>query len=393
MKLSFKRQKKETDHRGEHVKMAVLMVNGTSNYKGRLWVRLAVGNLLRHTSHYTGYKIFLWNHDRKNPDVIQYLDSVKEHVEVLDEGNFDSNGWDGFRYDVSPRRTKNYFAGGLHVHRGPLQILYEHVTRNYNTDTVFTFDSDSWPIRSNWDVPLIYRLDRDIRLTGIWRDEVKVVTPPYVHPSCLGIKTETVDQLGLRFDYDPVPVKEDTLSHFTQTVRETFGGGAVLPLKRSNVKEYHSVFNGIYGGKVYHHHLGSRYREGKIAKPITAGWKERGEDLADNRFLLDATTAMVFEHTDDFIHDLAYGERAFDFKLYANYLGSCGICPDEAYLRLFEKAKETAVRNLPEAYYISGLVCKHFAYNTEFLEFYTGICRKMGYTDEAESYDSIMRQI
>lgn len=378
----FKKDKK-------HLETAVLIVNGKANFKDRLWIELSIGNILKFTSPYRDFKIFAWNHDRENPAVIRYLDSVKPHVETLDEGNVDLTGWDGVRYDVSPQQTKNYFAGGLHVHRAPLQILYEHVTREYDVDIIFTFDSDSWPIRNNWDVPLFYRLGKDTRLTGIWRDELDAVIPPYVHPSCLGIKAETVEALKLRFDRDPAPPGEDTLSHFTHEVRRRFGAEAIYPLKRSNRREYHPVFNGVYGGAVYHHHLGSRYREGKIARPVTHGWQERGEDLDDNRFLLDATTAMVFEHTGGFIHDLAHGERAFDFKLYDNYLKNAAGDTDEAYDRLFQKAKEIGEKKPAEAYYISGLISKHFAYNTGFLRFHAELCGKMGYVDEAGGYSAL----
>ncbi|UCH96421.1 MAG: hypothetical protein JSV88_06110, partial [Candidatus Aminicenantes bacterium] len=247
--------------------------------------------------------------------------------------------------------------------------------------------NDSWPIRNNWEVPLVYRLERDIRLTGIWRDEMQIVRPPHIHASCLGIKSETIKKLNLRFDYDPIPVKEDTLTHFTRTIQDKFDDHAILPLRRSNAKEYHPIFNGVYGGIVYHHHLGSRYQEGRNPWAITAGWKERNESPENNKFLLDAATAMVFEQTDDFIHDLAYGDNAFDFKLYAYYLKNCYT--DDAYSQLFEKAKEAREKKLPEAYYISGLISKYFAFDKEFLQFYAGLCQEMGYKSEAESYYSL----
>lgn len=369
----------------KHLKIAFLMVNGKSNYKKRLWVELSIGNILKYTSPYYDYKIFLWNHDYKNPLVIDYLSSVKNHVEVLSEKNFNLSNWTGFKHGIPPNK-RNYFSGGFHVHRAPLQILYEYVTRRYDVEIIFTFDTDAWPIRNNWEVPLIYRMERDIVLTGIWRDELEVIRPPHIHPSCLGIKNDTIKKLNLRFDHEAIPPKEDTLTHFTHITENKYNDHAILPLRRSNAKEYHSVFNGIYGGILYHHHLGSRYQEGKSTMVVTAGWKERGESSEKNKFILDATTAMIFECPSDFISDLAYGEKAFDYKLYDYYLKN--RC-DESYSRLFEKAKEKRKKSLQEAYYISGLICKYFAFNKEFLKFYAEVCEEIGHKTEADSYNNI----
>lgn len=371
--------------------MAILIVNGKFNYKDHLWIELSIKNIIRFTSPYSDFKIFVWNHDVDNPRVQAYFDSVKNDVEVLSEKNFDLSQWQGVGCGPQIPRLM-VFAGGYHVHRGALQMLYDFVTGSYDVDFIFTFDSDSWPIRNNWEVPLVYQLERDIRLTGIWRDELQAVIPPYVHPSCLGIKAATVAKLNLRFDYEPIPPREDTLSHFTYSIREHFGSEVILPLKRSNSREYHSVFNGVYGfhnGIIYHHHLGSRYRDGKISQPKTYGWQERGESPEDNKFILDATTYMIFEQTEHFIHDLVYGDRAFDFNLYLNYLKNDSS--EDSYCHLLKKAKAAREKNLWETYFISGLICKHFAFDKEFLEFYGEICEEMGFNMEAESYYHLAR--
>lgn len=377
--------------RRKNLKMAILIVNGKFNYKDHLWIELAIKNILRFTSPYIDFKIFVWNHDYENPRVIHFFESCKDRVEIVDEKNFDLTKWQGIKCDVPPERgyKGNYFGGGFHVHRAALQMLYEKVIKNYNVDIIFTFDSDSWPIRNNWDIPLVYLLEKKIKLTGIWRDELRAVIPPYIHPSCLGIKAETIAKLNLRFDYEPLPPTEDTLSHFTQLVRQHFGEDVIYPLKRSNLKEYHPVFNGVYGGIIYHHHLGTRYKDGKLTAPQTYGWQERGESLTHNKFILDATTRMIFEQTDDFILALAYGDRAFGFKLYSNYLQ--GNTTDEGYIELLETAKERRGKDLPETYYISGLIVRHFAFDKEFLQFYAEVCEEMGYAVEAESYYYLAR--
>ena len=370
----------------EKLEMAILIVNGTFNYKNHLWIELSINRLLKHTSPYTKFKIFLWNHDYKNIRVTSYLDSVKEYVEVLSEENFDLIHWQGIKC-ANPAIQVDYFAGGCHVHRGPLQMLYEFAVHKYDVEVIFTSDSDSFPIRDNWEIPLIYRLRRDIKLTGVWRDELQAIIPPFIHASGLGINTETIKQLDLRFDYEPIPPKEDTLSHFTHIIGQHFGTEVILPLKRSNKNEYHSVFNGIYGGFIYHHHLGTRYRDGKAKKPKTYGWQDRNESLEYNKFILDGTTHRVFEETDDFIDELVYGDKAFNLKLYSNYLKNNNS--DDSYNRLFEELKKISNLDPMAAYYISGLIGKHFAFDKDYLHFYQDICASMGYLDEAEIYSEL----
>jgi hypothetical protein len=371
----------------QQLKMAILIVNGKFNYKNNLWLKLSVNNIIRYTSPYTKYKVFIWNHDYDNPDVADYLNSVNERVEVINEECFDVKGWSGRLCDPSGYR-EDCFAGGHHAHRAALQMLYEYVVSSHDADIIFTFDSDSWPIRNNWDIPLVYGLDRDIKLAGIWRDEMEPVIRSYVHPSCLGIKTETIKRHGLRFDDEPVAYKEDTLSHFTRVVHDHYGNDAIMPFRRSNKKQYHPVFNGVYGGYFYHHHLGTRYKDGNIEAAVTYGWQERGDSLEYNKFLLDGTTQMVFERTDDFMDELSYGEKAFNFKLYAaflkNYEGR------DAYRRLFGEAREIKSKDLWQSYYILGLVSKHFADDEEFLRFYADVCRCLGYDFEAKSYMGLL---
>jgi len=369
--------------------MAVLIVNGTFNYKNNLWLRLSVNNIIRYTSPHTKYKIIVWNHDYRNPEVTAYLNSVADYVEVLSAEDVDPGKWSIAKCDETNTRY-DCFSGGYHSHRGALQILYEHVVGTYEADIIFTFDSDAWPIRNNWELPLIYRLDRDIKLAGVWRDELKVIIAPYVHPSCLGIKTETIKRFNLRFDEEPEAFKEDTLSHFTRIIKKHFGDSAIMPFKRSNMKEYHTVFNGIYGGLLYHHHLGTRYMDGNIGEAKTYGWQERGESPEYNKFILDGVTQRVFEHTDDFMDELAYGERAFNYKLYAAFLKNLN-CHD-AYHRLLEEARAVKSKDLFKTFYILGLISKYFAFDAEFLQFYADICRSLGYRSEAECYMSLVEQ-
>jgi SAM-dependent methyltransferase len=371
----------------ESLDLAILLVNGKFNYKNHLWIELSIGHIIRNTSPYTSFKVFVWNHDVQNQSVSAYLGSVQEHVEVLNEKTIDLSRWRGVHVAGTENRS-DYFSGGIHAHRGALQILYEYAVDKFDVEMVFTFDSDSWPIRANWEWPLVFSLRRDIRLAGVWRDELRAVIPPYIHSSGLGIRAETLRELGLRFDLEPVPPTEDTLSHFTREIQKRYGPQTILPLKRSNAREYHAVFNGVYGGLIYHHHLGTRFRAGKIKEPRTYGWEERGESLAGNKFILDATTQTVFTQADDFVDELAYGDDSFRYRIYAHFLRHDGS--PAAYKRLYEEAWRARGRDGLESYYILGLIGRHFAKNADYLRLYAEVCEGLGKDFEAVSYRQLL---
>ena len=367
------------------LRLAVLIVNGTFNYRGQLWIEQCVERLVQYTSAYTDFKIFIWNHDWENRDVTEYLSRRAPYVTVLDEAHYDWSDYRGPTYDRPTHSAYNFH--GFHVHRTPLQILFDHVTSRYDVDTVFTFDSDSWPIRYNWDVPLLYALDRDTKLAGVWRDELVPIMPAFVHASGLGIRVETIRELGLRFDYKPENEREDTLSNFTRSVEAAYGPEAICRLRRSNVLQYHPIFGGVYDGTIYHHHLGSRYQEGRNKKIVTRGWEERGESLDHNRLVMDGITEAVFSHGDSYLLDLAYGERAAKLKLHVAALRA-NPC-DERYAALRELAYETKSTQAEAALFLYNLVCKYYAFNSGVLTEYADLCTQLCHQDEAAAYKDI----
>ena len=368
--------------------MAILIVNGTDNYKDSLWAKLCIDQILKNTSPYHDFKIFLWNHDVENTKLREYLESVSPFVEVLTADDVNWKAYPGPVYDV-PETSPLYFRG-FHVHRTPLQLLYEHAARYYELDTVFTFDTDSWPVRGNWDVPIMAALNGEVKLVGVWRDELQPTVPPFVHASGLGVKQATIRELGLRFDYQPQGPEEDTLYNFTVQVRDKYGMDAIFPLKRSNAKNYHPVFGGVYHGLIYHHHLGSRYQEGKNLKLKTKGWEDRGENLEMNKMILDAMTEMVFTDPDALVVDLVYGNRAFDFKLFQSYLQN--ETSQDHFQRLRQRMLDVMNSHPVDAFFLSGLITRHFAFDTETLAVFQKIGTATNNSIEANGYTSILNR-
>ncbi|NTV84516.1 MAG: hypothetical protein HGA23_09495 [Bacteroidales bacterium] len=370
----------------EKLKIGILMVNGTHDFMDKLWLEISLANIIRYTSGHYSFKVFVWNHNRNSKKVAAFLQSFGDKVESIDENSFNMNEYDKEKKYIAGK-TGYVFSGGYHVHRTPLQILYEHATRSYDIDTIFTFDTDSCPIRNNWDLPLVYALDHGYKITGIWRDELLVKIPPYVHPACLGIKVKTIEKLGLRFDHIPVFPKEDSLSDFTGTIIGKYGNEAIMPVKRSNQFEYHSVFNGVYGGMIYHHHFGTRLRGGKLQHVTSFGWQERGEVLLDNKMIMDGTTRLIFLDPANFMNELAYGDQYKHYKIFLNYLNA-NYSRLRCY-RLWVLAKRAYVHDIQQCFFILTLISKEFYLQEKFSGFYAEVCKTVGLELEAMAYSEL----
>ncbi|MEI6684360.1 MAG: hypothetical protein WCO44_17170 [Bacteroidota bacterium] len=369
------------------LKLAILMVNGRHNHKDRLWLEISLGNLVRHISDKQNYRVFIWNHHFPSAEVSRYLDLYKDKTEVLDEQHYDiagNNTLDSGKMSGRPAT----FAGGYHVHRTPLQILYDHAVSRYDVDIVVTFDSDACPIRYGWDIQLTAALDTDIRLAGIWRDEMSQAIEPYVHPACLAIKTSTIRELGLRFDRIPNPVFEDSLSHFTAAVREYYGPGAIYPLKRNNAIEFHPVFNGIYGSLLYHHHFGTRNAGGQTKSLKSFGYRIRRETMTENRLVMDGTTEMLFRDPGAFFNLLTYGNGYTRLQLYENYLKAF---PSRfRCYRLLGHAIRLAATDPAGSFFILTLVHRELQDNPRFMQTFISACEAMGLTREAGAYRALL---
>ena len=374
----------------EKLDMAILIVNGKANYKDKLWLKICINRIIRYTSSDLNYKIFVWNHDKNNESVNEYLQSYPQLIEVL---TIDDVNLAEMDLVIRPDDRKNsvwLFEGLYHVHSTPVQVLYDHFSKVYSFDKVFLFDNDAWPVRYNWDLIVSHVLDNGYELTGVWRDELDTIRIPYVHPSGLGIKTDTLKRLGLRFDNWFIGLTEDTISHITRVVDKDSGPLSIFQLKRSNAYNYHNVFSGIYGDLIYHHHLGTRYEAGKIKEAITAGWQDRGEAKQSNRFVLDSLTEMVFRDADQFILDLRYGNDSFEAKKYFNYLNNNYI--EDRWQNLLDKSLNMAGRDPQKAYLLMSLLNKKFYFEDDFISAFIKVCEIIDRQVEADAYKKLMEK-
>jgi hypothetical protein len=192
------------------------------------WIELCLRQLRRHTPA-GDYEVLVWDNSR-----------LPEHLEILraDEKVSIFTSQEG--KDVRHGRALDRLLGKV-----PEGVEY-----------VVTLDTDSFPIRDGWLDNIMGRLDDGASIAGVWRDEMAPRIEPYVHPSCLAARVETLRELGVEFARKRGVHRVDVGQNLTKAVLQR--GGRISRLRRSNVRNMHFLMAGIYGDLVYHHGAGSR---------------------------------------------------------------------------------------------------------------------------------------
>lgn len=167
---------------------------------------------------------------------------------------------------------------------------------------IVTLDTDAFPVRDGWLEELTGRLDSGAAIAGIYRDEMTARLRPFVHPSCLCIRRETLLGLDVSFGRR---MTQDVGQNITEALVRR--GDRTAGLRRSNARDFHFLLGGLYGDLVYHHGAGSRH-----AKFFTSTDVEHDERvrvvLRDAAFAdLDHLVSVLRGEVDD---DLGLVERA-----------------------------------------------------------------------------------
>jgi hypothetical protein len=190
------------------------------------WIGLCLEQIARHTDP-AAYQVFVWD----NSFLPEHLEIIARHPQAT---------------VYSEAETQRDVPHGRALDRLFLEV-------SPGTEYVVTLDTDSFPIRDGWLENLVGRLEAGAALAGVWRDEMFPKVLPYVHPSCLAIRSEMLRELGIPFHRrDEAEVGQNL------TTAVIAAGRTISRLRRSNVREVHYVLGGIYGDLVYHHGAGSR---------------------------------------------------------------------------------------------------------------------------------------
>jgi hypothetical protein len=217
---------------------AILIVNGFDRHSRSPfdveearrfpWIGLCLRQLERHTDP-ASYDVLVWDNS-----------FLPEHLELLEASP---------RVSVfSEQERRNDVRHGRALDRLLRKVPAE-------SEFVVTLDTDAFPVRDGWLDNLIGRLERGAALTGIWRDEMAPKIRPYVHPSCLTGRRETLLELDVQFAR--AGGGQDVGQNLTAAVLAA--GGRVSGLRRSNARDVHFLLAGVYGDLVYHHGAGSRH--------------------------------------------------------------------------------------------------------------------------------------
>lgn len=188
------------------------------------WIDLCLRQIARFTS--TPHTVHVWD----NAD-------LPEHNAIL-----------AAHPDVVVHRSRR---GRALPHGQALDRLLRRVPNQ--VEYVVTMDTDAFPVRRGWLPNLLGRLQNGAALAGIWRDEMAPDIEPFVHPSCLAVRHDTLRALGVPFRKAD---GQDVAWNLTRAVADS--GGRISRLRRSNVRSLHFLMGGLYADLVYHQGAGSR---------------------------------------------------------------------------------------------------------------------------------------
>jgi hypothetical protein len=122
-----------------------------------------------------------------------------------------------------------------------------------DVEYLVTLDTDAFPVRDGWLETLIGHIQNGAKLCGVYRDEMAPKIKPFIHPSCLCMRTADFRSLPVSFSSK---LAQDAGQNITIEMEKQ--GAEIVPLKRSNVRNFHFLMGGVYGGIIYHHGAGSR---------------------------------------------------------------------------------------------------------------------------------------
>jgi hypothetical protein len=221
---------------------AILVVNGFSRREPWAefnkeeaesfpWIELCVRQIERH-SQGESYKILVWDNSAL-PDHRRFL---RDHPKVR---------------LVTPNAPDSALGQKRFRHGRCLDRLLTKV--HPDTEFVITLDSDSFPIRDGWIQNLTGRLDDEVMLAGVWRDEFLPNKPAYIHPCGLAARAETLRGFGTSFAKN-----EGADVGHNVTEAALAAGGRVSKLHRSNQWNPHYLMGAVYGDLIYHQGAGSR---------------------------------------------------------------------------------------------------------------------------------------
>jgi len=164
--------------------------------------------------------------------------------------------------DFKDYLDKFYFIENTEIkqHSVKLNILAKKIINDgKDEDLLIFFDGDAFPISEY--LPFIKNKIRENKLVAIRRDENKDIFP---HPSFCATTIGFWKKINGTWDKSKIfslngRIIEDIGSKLYKLLLQR--GIDWYPLLRTNKKNFHKVFFGVYGNTIYHHGAGFRYKQ------------------------------------------------------------------------------------------------------------------------------------
>jgi glycosyltransferase involved in cell wall biosynthesis len=213
-------------------------------------------------------------------ETLRHIAGQDARLVVVDNGSND--GTEQWLRLLAQRGDIDLIRSETNPGHGPALELARSRTRS---PYLVALDSDAFPLRDDWLAQLQARLKKRVKVAGILHHR------DYVHPSCLLVARETLDQLGVSFlNEKDQPSQFDVAERISHEVKRR--GFRIAGLKRTGAQRRGSVSEPVYLGSEYE---GVVYHQWYTTRAATAP----GMPVDDvTRESIDTSLAELFERYD-----------------------------------------------------------------------------------------------
>lgn len=170
---------------------------------------------------------------------LRYIAKQPARLVVVDNGSNDGSGeWLSM---LAKRGNIDLIRGDFNIGHGP---ALELARRAVGSPYIVTLDSDAFPVSERWLAELQSRINGHVKVAGILHHR------DYIHPSCLMMAAETLDQWKLTFlNEKSRPSRFDVGERISHEVKQR--GHEISGLVRTSERRRGSASEPVYLGSVY----------------------------------------------------------------------------------------------------------------------------------------------
>ena len=172
-------------------------------------------------------------------ETLRHISGQDARLVIVD--NASNDGTEQWLKLLAQRGDIDLIRSETNLGHGPALELARSKTRS---PYLVALDSDAFPLTADWLQQLRERLNDEVKVTGILHHR------DYVHPSCLLVARETLDELKLSFlNEKDQPSQFDVAERISHEVKRR--GFAIGGLKRTKAQRRGSISEPVYLGSEY----------------------------------------------------------------------------------------------------------------------------------------------